>query len=305
MTTKQVFTLAELQRWEEISPTLDPPARLAVIGDPIAHSRSPQMHNPALAARGVQAQYIRVHVPAGNVAEALGLFARHGFLGVNCTIPHKFEALDAMNEVDDLAKRLGAVNTVAIRDGRLHGYNSDGPGFLRSVQEAFGREVRGLRVLVIGAGGGAGRAVAIQSALAGCSKLVLVNRTVDKLQQITKDVQEVAPELLATTLPWTDDALAGALREVDLIVNASPRGMKPDDDALFDPALLRSDHLVYDMVYRARGTTALISAARSIDAKTCDGLILLLHQGAISFGHWLGEPVPLEAMRKGLVDSPL
>ena len=303
MTTKQVFTLEELQRWEEIAPTLSVPARLAVIGDPIAHSRSPQMHNPALAARGIQAQYIRVHVPAGRVAEALGLFARHGFLGVNCTIPHKFEALAAMHEVDGLAERLGAVNTVAIREGKLHGYNSDGPGFLRSVEEAFGREVRGLRVLIIGAGGGAGRAVAVQSALAGCAKLVLVNRTVEKLTAISEEVQQITPDLPVELLPWTDKALGEALTGVDLIVNASPRGMKPEDPELFAPSLLKPSHLVYDMVYRARGTTPLISAAQAIGTRTCDGLVLLLHQGAISFKHWLGEPVPLEAMRRGLMES--
>src|SRR6188472_959065 len=100
MITKQVFTLDELRHWENVAPNLDPPAKLAVIGDPIAHSRSPQMHNPALAARGIHAQYVRVHVPRGSVKQAFGFFARHGFLGVNCTIPHKFEALEAMDAVD-------------------------------------------------------------------------------------------------------------------------------------------------------------------------------------------------------------
>src|SRR4051812_2902290 len=110
MSAQKVFTLDELRHWENIAPTLDPTARLAVIGDPIAHSRSPQMHNPALAARGIHAQYIRVHVPVGTVEEALRLFAKHSFLGVNCTIPHKFEALQAVDEVDELARKLGAVN---------------------------------------------------------------------------------------------------------------------------------------------------------------------------------------------------
>ena len=126
------------------------------------------MHNPALAARGMDAQYIRVQVPPGSVKRALELFARHGFVGVNCTIPHKFEALEAMDEVDPLAAKLGAVNTVLIREGKLTGYNSDGPGFLRAVEECFGRPVRELRVLLLGAGGGAGRAVAVQCALEQC-----------------------------------------------------------------------------------------------------------------------------------------
>lgn len=301
MTTKQVFTLDELRHWEDVAPTLDPPAKLAVIGDPIAHSRSPQMHNPALEVRGIDAQYIRVHVPVGNVAEALGLFTKHGFLGVNCTIPHKFEALEAMDVVDDLARKLGAVNTVAIRDGKLHGYNSDGPGFLKSVEEAFGRSVAGLRVLIIGVGGGAGRAVAVQCALAGCAHVWLMNRTPGKAEILEMELKTMAPAVTTTRPPWDDDSIEETLAQADLIVHASPLGMKSEDAPVLHPSLLRSTHLVYDMVYRGSGETPLITSAKAAGAKTCDGLLLLLHQGAISFGHWFGGPVPLDAMRKGLL----
>ena len=152
------LTLDDLRAWNTVKDRFDPPARFAVIGDPIGHSRSPQMHNPALAAVGANAQYIRVQVPVGSVPEAFRLLSEAGFLGVNITIPHKFEALDSVDEVDPLAKQLGAVNTLVIRDGRMLGYNTDGPGFLRSVEEVFGVDLRGLRVLILGAGGGAGRA---------------------------------------------------------------------------------------------------------------------------------------------------
>jgi shikimate dehydrogenase len=302
MTTKQVFTFDDLQHWDAVAPTLHPPAKLAVIGDPIAHSRSPQMHNPALEARGIDAQYIRVHVPVGCVEQALELFTKHQFLGVNCTIPHKFEALEAVDFEDDLACKLGAVNTVAIRDGALHGYNSDGPGFLRSVEEAFGRDVSGLRVLIIGAGGGAGRAIAMQCAFGGCSELILVNRTMDKAVSLKKAILSAVPSMEITLLPWTVDALRQATTEADLIVNASPLGMKPEDPPILDASLLRPTHLVYDMVYRS-GQTPLITSAKAVGAKTCDGVLLLLHQGAISFGHWFGDPVPLDAMRRGLLEG--
>lgn len=298
------YTLADLHRWQEIAPTLDPVAKFAVIGDPIAHSRSPQIHNPALAARGMHAQYVRVQVVPGKVKEAMALFAHHGFIGVNCTIPHKFEALECMDEVDPLAQRLGAVNTVHLHEGRLTGYNSDGPGFLRSVEEAFGRSVRDLRVLVIGAGGGAGRAVAVQSALEQCPKLVLVNRTVEKVTALEKECRDLSPSTEVSSILWTDATLRSVLPEINLVVNATPRGMKDGDEALFDPGLVTKDHLVYDMVYRAGSATPLIAAAKAAGAKTCDGLVLLLHQGAISFGHWLGGPVPLEAMRQGLGGNP-
>jgi shikimate dehydrogenase len=303
MSAQPFYTLDDLRRWRQIAQELDPPARVAVIGDPIAHSRSPQMHNPALAARGIRAQYIRVQVPPGSVAEAMNLFARNGFVGVNCTIPHKFEALAAMDVVDPLAQKLGAVNTVLIREGKFTGCNTDGPGFLRSVEEAFARKVRDLRVLVVGAGGGAGRAVSVQCALEGCPALVLANRTPEKVAMLAGECAALSPRTAVSSCTWSDAAIAGVMGDVDLIVNATPLGMKAGDAPLLDHGLLREGHLVFDMVYRNGGTTPLIAAAQAAGAKVCDGLTLLLHQGAISFAHWFGEPVPLEAMRRGLAAS--
>ena len=294
--TPLCYTLADLDRW----PELDPPARLAVIGDPIAHSKSPQMHNPALAALGIKAQYVRVQVPAGHVAEAFRGFARNGFQGINITIPHKFEALDAVDVIDPLAKTLGAVNTVAIRDGRLHGYNSDGPGFLHSVKEAFGADIKDLRVLILGAGGGAGRAVAVQCALEKCQRLVLVNRTQDKVERLSAELAALEGTS-AEVSTWTDEALASVLPEVDLVVNGTSLGMKAEDAPLLPGGLLTARHMVFDMVYRPGGQlTALGAAAQQAGAHYIDGATLLLHQGAISFEHWFQRPAPLEVMRAGL-----
>lgn len=289
--------------WSAVAGRCVPPARLAVIGDPIAHSRSPQMHNPALRACGLDAQYIRVQVPVGRVREAFRQFAACGFLGVNITIPHKFEALDAVDELDPLARQLGAVNTLAIRDGRLCGYNSDGPGFLRSVQEAFGVEVRDLRVLILGAGGGAGRAVAVQCALERCPKLVLANRTAAKAEGLAAEVSKLSPTTEVKAIPWTDAMVAVEIEKVDLIVNATSLGMKDGDAQLVPPAALAARHLVFDMVYRAGGQTPLLAAAEQAGARVVDGLTLLLHQGAISFEHWFDRPAPLGVMRAGLQNA--
>ncbi len=294
------MTFAELMDWQAVAPRLTPPARLAVIGDPIAHSRSPQMHNPALQACGIPAQYIRVQVPSGQVPQAFRQFAACGFLGVNITIPHKFEALDAVDVLDPLARRLGAVNTLAIRAGKLHGFNSDGPGFLRSVKEAFGVEVRDLRVLILGAGGGAGRAVAVQSALEGCPKLVLANRTAAKAQALADEIAALSPRTAVSLVAWEDATVAAELPGIDLVVNATSLGMKEGDAALLPPGCLRPQHCVFDMVYRAGGETPLLADARRAGARTVDGLSLLLHQGAISFEHWFDRPAPLDAMREGL-----
>jgi shikimate dehydrogenase len=295
------LTFDELMNWD--AGRFTPPARLAVIGDPIAHSRSPQMHNPALRACGIDAQYIRVQVPVGHVAQAFRQFAACGFLGVNITIPHKFEALDAVDVLDPLARQLGAVNTLAIRYGKLHGYNSDGPGFLRSVKEAFAAEVKDLRALILGAGGGAGRAVAVQCALEGCPQLVLANRTAAKAEALAAEVSKLSPQTKVKVIAWTDEAVAAEMAGTDLLVNATSLGMKSGDAKLLPAEALGSRHLCFDMVYRADGETPLLADAKQAGAKVVDGLTLLLHQGAISFEHWFGRPAPLEAMRAGLHDA--
>jgi shikimate dehydrogenase len=289
------LTFDQLQSWPAVAGTFTPPARLAVIGDPIAHSKSPQMHNPALKACGIDAQYVRVQVPIGRVKEAFGLFHQHGFIGVNITIPHKFEALEAVDEVDLLARQLGAVNTLAIRDGRLFGYNTDGPGFLASVREGLGVEVKGLRVLVLGAGGGAGRAVAVQAALAG-AKVILANRTHSKAIQVREEIRAMGHE--AEVAP---DLTAAVVAEADLLVNATSLGMKGADLPLIPAGSIQSHHLIFDMVYRADGEAPFIAAARAAGARCVDGMSMLLHQGAISFAHWFGRPPPLEVMRAGLL----
>lgn len=297
------FTYDQLHHWADATASLQPAPRLAVIGDPVAHSKSPQMHNPALQACGIDAQYVRIQVPAGQVQEAFALFVKNGFLGVNITIPHKFEALDAVDVLDPLARQLGAVNTLAIRDGKMYGYNTDGPGFLRSVKEAFGAEVKDLRILILGAGGGAGRAVAVQSVLAGCPSLLLANRTESKLEPLIQELSALgSPKLQTCTLDHDD--LAARLSEVDLIVNATSVGMKVGDAPLLPEGCLESRHFVYDMVYRASGPTELIQAAQAAGAPYADGMSLLLHQGAISFEHWFpGQTAPLEAMRAGLAEA--
>jgi len=285
-------------------PALTPPARLAVIGDPISHSKSPQMHNPALRACGIDAQYVRVQVPVGKVREAFALFVKQGFIGVNITIPHKFEALDAVDVLDPLARQLGAVNTLAIREGRMFGYNTDGPGFLRSVKEAFGAEVKDLRVMILGAGGGAGRAVAVQSVIAGCRDLVLANRTEAKLWPLIQELKSIASaQLNLQTDTLAHEDLAASLGKVDIIVNATSLGMKAEDEPLLPEGVLEMRHLVYDMVYRASGPTNLIQQAVRVGARHANGMCLLLHQGAISFEHWFDQPAPLEAMREGLMGA--
>ena len=282
---------------------LSPPARLCVMGDPVAHSLSPQMHNPALAACGLDANYVRLHVAAADFLTALRTIRDLGFIGTNVTIPHKFTALASVDEVAPAARRLGAVNTITFRpDGTLYGQNSDGPGFVRTVKEEFGADVKDLRILLLGAGGGAGGAVAVQSALEGCRSLTLINRTESKAAAVANSLQDLLPGDRCRTIPWTAEALTKALPDIDLIINGTSLGMSPEDPALLPEGTLTSQHLVYDMVYKPL-ITPLLATARAAGAKAINGLPMLLWQGVQSFEWWFDRAAPVEAMRGGLEAS--
>jgi shikimate dehydrogenase len=302
---KPIYTLEDLHHWDPVTP----PAKLAVFGDPVEHSRSPQLHNPALKACGIDAQYIRIHVRPDELKPALERVRALGFLGVNCTIPHKFAALEAVDVVDDLARRLGAVNTIVFEDGKMLGFNSDGPGFLRALREEFSIDAHDLRILVLGAGGGAGRAVATQCAIEHCERLVLVNRSHEKSLLLASQLASYfqgdrlagAVERLQA-VPWDEKHLAEQLENTDLIVNATSLGMKRADPDLLPSHLLQPHHLVYDMVYSPPRTRLLAEAAAN-GARTANGLSMLLYQGAISFEHWFNREAPVAAMREGLLAS--
>ncbi len=300
---KAVYTFIDLEDWESVIAELPQRPILAVIGDPVAHSKSPQMHNPALAAAGIDGCYIRLHLRKDEVAVALPRMAKLGFQGVNVTIPHKLAALRAATEVGPLPRMMGAVNTLCFEGETIHGWNTDGPGFVRAVEEAFGTAVSGLRVAIIGAGGGAGRAVAVQCASEGCPRLVLVNRTLAKVEALREEMIGLLTGVQdLRTCAWQAATMATELAEVDLIVNATSLGMKPDDAPVVPGDLLTSDHLVYDMVYSG-GQTRFLADAATAGARGADGQAMLLHQGAIAFEHWFQAAAPIEAMRAGLLGS--
>lgn len=299
--SSEIFLAAQLIEGGAALRELTPPARLSVFGDPVAHSKSPGFHNAALRACGIDAQYVKMHVRPEDLTAALRALPGAGFLGTNVTIPHKAGALATVDEADDYARRSGAVNTVVVRGNRLAGYNTDGPGLVRAVREEFSADIRDLRVLIFGAGGGAGRAISVQCAMEKCQRLVLVNRTVEKAKALAA---ELSGDLGRTveTLPHEEAALRRELAGVDLIINASAVGMKADDPPLLPPDALRSDLLIYDTVY-ARGKSRLVIDAEAVGARAASGLSMLLHQGALSFEIWFEREAPLEAMRAALSEN--
>jgi shikimate dehydrogenase len=286
---------------------VDPPIRLGVFGDPVAHSLSPQMQNAALRACKIDMQYGRFHIRANELRSALSFLRALDFIGVNVTVPHKIAAFAQIDEADESANRAGAVNTISFRDQKLIGSNTDGEGFLRAIRAEFSVDVRDLRVLIVGAGGGTGQAIAWQCALENCERLVLVNRTHEKAQALAERLRPffagprvLGPAARLEAVPGDEAALRAQLGDVDLIVNATPLGMNPSDPTPIPARLLAPHHLVFDAVY-GPSSTSLLRAADEAGARGANGLSMLLHQGALSFSFWFDREAPIEAMRKALL----
>jgi shikimate dehydrogenase len=304
--TTERYTLADLENWQEIAPEIDPPIRLGVFGDPVAHSLSPQMQNAALKHCKIDMQYARFHIRANDLRSALRFLRELDFIGINLTVPHKIAAFDQIDEADEHASRTGAVNTIRLRDKKLIGSNTDGEGFMRAIRTEFSVDVRDLRVMVSGAGGGTGHAIAWQCALENCERLVLVNRTleksmalVDRLRPFFAGPRVLGPVARLEAVPWEEPALRAQLQDVDLIVNATPLGMNPSDATPVPTRLLAPHHMVLDCVY-GPSKTSLLRATDEAGARGANGLSMLLYQGALSFSFWFDREAPTDAMRKAL-----
>jgi shikimate dehydrogenase len=206
-----------------------------------------------------------------------------------------------MDEISREAQLMGAINTVKVVEGKLHGYNTDGPGLSAAIREEFGIPLRDLRVLILGGAGGAGRAITVQCALEGCPSITIANRNPAKGESLASEIhQSLGKEVSSISLEAED--LRVALSSVDLIINATPLGMKSGDSSPLSHlsgGLLSPHHLVYDTVY-CGGETALLRQAREAGARCAGGFSMLLHQGVLQNALWFGEPAPLEAMRAAL-----
>lgn len=302
----QRYTLADLEKWREIAGDIDPPVRLGVFGDPVAHSLSPEMQNAALRACEIKAQYGRFHIRPNELRSALRFLRNLDFVGVNLTVPHKVAGFTQVDETDEFSSRAGAVNTIRLLDGKLIGSNTDGEGFLQAVRSEFSVDLRDLRVLIIGAGGGTGRAIAWQCALENCERLVLINRTFEKASALAEKLRPyfagprvLGPTARLDTAPLEESAIRTQLADIDLIVNASPLGMNPSDATPLPGRLMAPHQMIFDCVY-GPSKTALLRAAEQAGARTANGLSMLLYQGALSFSTWFNCEAPIEAMRAAL-----
>jgi shikimate dehydrogenase len=283
---------------EKLVTTIDSHTVLyGVFGDPIRHSRSPIMLNRAFQETGVNGVYAAFHVKPEALGDAVRGIKALGYRGVNVTIPHKVDVMNYLDEIDEGARIVGAVNTIVNDNGKLKGFNTDGIGYVRSLKEETGIELKGKRVLVLGAGGAA-RGVAYALAKEGASCIYIANRT-----------KERAVELAATIGAFTEtvglglDELSNFVDQVAFVLNTTSAGMHPHVDELpMALDLIRPHHLVSDLIYNPR-ITRFLREAEAIGARIHGGLGMFIYQGAYAFEYWTGTPAPVAAMRQVVEQS--
>ena len=268
----------------------------ALFGHPVGHSLSPELHNAAFEALGLPFVYVAHDVQPGNVAKALEGIRVMGYRGLSVTIPHKVEALAAVDDVEETARGIGCINTVVNDDGCLRGYNSDGLGALGALRDA-GADPQGRRVVVLGSGGAA-RAITVTLAReAPPERLTILGVELQELGRLVADARERgrAP---VDGIPLTDASLRQELAAADLLLHCSSVGMHPNvEQSLVPPELLRAGLVVFDAVYNPR-QTKLLREARAAGCRTVSGLEMFLGQAYVQFELWTGQPAPRDIMRR-------
>lgn len=269
-----------------------------IIGDPVLHSMSPVMQNAAFKAAGLDYVYVAFAVSSESLDQCATSVRTFQIRGLNVTVPHKVGVMETLDDVDPLAMHIGAVNTIVNTDGRLVGYNTDGPGFMRALEEA-GLHVAGKKIVMLGAGGAA-RAVAYSVAEAG-AHLTILNRSVERAEALAHEVSGTRDEHVGYA-PLEHACLREKLAAADVLVNTTSVGMSPDIESTPCPAeLLREDLCVCDIVYHPL-RTRLLTEAEAAGATTIGGAEMLIHQGAQAFELWTGVAAPVDAMRRAVME---
>ncbi len=271
----------------------------AVIGNPIEHSLSPAMHNAAYRAIGMNAVYLAFHIT--DVAGCLGgMRAIPSFRGMSVTIPHKRAVMEYLDSIEPMALHVGSVNTITREDGCLIGSTTDGPGTIRAFDDA-GISLEGKRVLFTGSGGAVRAVVFAFAELTDAAQLTILGRTPKHVEELVSDLRERTDASVAGGELVHD--IESAMAEHDIIIQGTPIGMHPHPDATCVPAeFIRSDHIVFDMVYRPY-TTRLLEDALTRGCTVIHGTEMLLNQAVLQFERWFDVPAPREAMNTALLSS--
>ena len=262
----------------------------AVIGDPVSHSLSPAMHNAAFSHLGVNAAYVALHVKPKDIEDAITGVRSLGIAGLNVTIPHKQAVLPLMDELDETARMVGAVNTVVNREGRLAGYNTDAYGFQHALELLVG-STKGMKVVMLGAGGAS---LAVIHAFDESNEITILNRSVENACKVASLARKAKTKPLALD----ERNLEESLKRADLLVNATPLGLHGENPV--KESLFRSDMAVFDLSYERQRATPLVAAARKKGANAADGKEMLLYQGVKAFELFTGKAAPIEVMRRAI-----
>ncbi len=264
---------------------------LYLLGHPVAHSLSPAMQNAALRALGLDYEYRLLPVPPEGLVEKVAELRDGDVAGFNVTIPHKVVIIPLLDELDETASTVGAVNTVVNRDGRLRGYNTDCLASTRALGGAYG-DLAGCRVVVLGAGGAA-RAVA--SGLASHAEWIkIIARDEEKAKALAKQIRGTDAEIRGGGL----GEAPGMIRSADILVNTTPVGMSPNrGESPADASVLHPGLLVFDLVYNPE-RTRLLADAEAAGARALGGLAMLVYQGAEAFRLWTGREAPEALMMR-------
>jgi shikimate dehydrogenase len=276
---------------------------LGLIGYPVAHSLSPYMQQAAFDALGIGARYTLWETQPDKLAKRIASLRFAEMWGANVTIPYKEHVVSLVDECDPLAARIGAVNTIVNRGGRLVGYNTDAPGFTRALAEFAAFDCPGKRVVILGTGGAA-RAAAVGLLENGVGEVTLLGRNEKHLHNLLHHLRTLTAKTHGTTRVY--GALLGGpeasrfLTSADLVVNATSVGLKADDTTLlFEVNILPATALVMDMIFNPP-LTPLLRAAQAHGCRVLNGLSMLLYQGALAFELWTDRPAPIEVMREAL-----
>ena len=271
---------------------------VGVIGDPVEHSRSPQMHNAAFAKAGLDYVYVPFHVRPNDLADAIAGFKAINVVGINVTLPHKQTVISHLTSISREADLIGAVNTLTFTDEGIHGDNTDAPGVLRALEENENMSVPvGENVVVLGAGGAA-RAVVVALALAGVASITIANRTVERAVALAEEMGQKTG-ISMQGLGLADAQLPVAVRESLLLINTATVSMDATHPLLISADWLQPNTIVYDIVYTPP-VTPLMRAAAVRGCETLGGIGMLVHQGAIAFEKWTGIAPCTETMHQAL-----
>ncbi|SEK22746.1 shikimate dehydrogenase [Methanobrevibacter gottschalkii] len=267
---------------------------VGLIGHPVEHSFSPPMHNAAFDELGMDYAYVAFDVDPHNLKSAIDGAKSLNIKGFNVTIPHKIEVMQFLDEIDEIAGLIGAVNTIDFKN--LKGYNTDGIGAIRAIEEVT--TIKNKNVVVAGAGG-ASRAISFYLVKYGAKSITILNRNVDKAKSLANDILDSG--LINEVIADSVSKINGYLVNADILVDTTPIGMYPhvDDEPIVRAESMHNDLVVFDAVYNPN-ETPLIKEAIKAGAKPVYGIKMLLYQGVESFKIWTGRDAPADEMEKVL-----